>query len=271
MSEFNLKIIGKIELPEKKPRPEDYRGLLETKMFDIGNQVNKEFACDLLDSKASILMAGSSSLESDKKFVSDLENKWASEQRKTVDDWHKSKDRNPATIAEMAVTVVLHKLLGERFIVARSSTFDDYKYGVDNVLIDKETGAVVCGFDEVLGFEGDDGGEKKNKKIKETLSHGGTSLKYGATILDGQIKRQNLENIPTFFLSLSKDELNTLLLDLKINPSSTENEKKLILKMVTSLENQAEEAKKIVLNYNLQKNLEKFATSIEIIKKQINQ
>jgi len=268
MQEF--KILGYIDLPEKKIKPEEYRGLLESKMLGISQEVNESFSHDLLDKEAKIKMNDSPELESDKKFVNEREQEWANVNRKTVEQWQEARDRNPATITELAVTLVLHRLLKERFIVARASTLDDYKYGVDNVLIDKVTGAVVCGFDEVLGFDGDDGGEKKSKKIKDTLSAGGTSLKYGATIVDGKIARQSLKNIPTFFLSLSKEELNLLLKDLKSNELPTENEKKLVLKMVSSLESQYEGAKKISLNYNLQKNLEKFATSLEIIKNQIN-
>jgi len=268
MQEF--KIIGHIELPEKKLRPEEYRELLENKLAEISSEVNEQFAYKFLDKSGNILMAEHPDLVADQNFVANLESDWASAQYKTVSEWQQAKDRNPATITEMAVTLVFHRLLKDRFIVARASTFDDYKYGVDNVLLDKETGAVVCGFDEVLGFTGDDGGEKKNEKIKKTLAHGGTSLKYGATIIDGQIKRQELKNIPTFYLSLSKEELSSLLKDLKAGNEPTENEKNLILKMLSSLDKQYSEAKTIAVNETLQENLDKFAESLEVIKQQIN-
>ncbi len=264
MQEF--KIIGHIDLPERKIKPEEYQELLENKMASIGREVNEKFGCELLDDRGSILMTE----QTDKNLVLQLEEKWASEQHKTVAEWRKSKDKNPATITEMAVTLFLHRLLSDRFIVARASTLDDYQYGVDNVLIDKETGAVVCGFDEVLGFEGDDGGEKKSEKIKKSLAHGGSSLKYGATIEDGKIKRQELKNIPTFYLSLSKEELLSLLKDLKTNSEPTDNEKNLASKMLTSLDEQYKEAKEIAVNQNLQENLDKFAGSLENIREQIN-
>lgn len=264
MQEF--KIIGHIDLPEKKIRPEEYRWFLEKKMKDISREVNQEFACKFLDEEGSIVVTDSS----DKKIVNDMEMNWATLQHKTVEEWHQAKDKNPSTITEMAVTASLHRLLGNRFIVARASAYDDYKHGVDNVLIDKETGATVCGFDEVLGHEGNDGGEVKNKKMQKVLADGGSSLKYGATIEDGKIIRKELNSIPTFYLSLSKEDLDHLLKDIKTSNKPTENEKNIVLQMITSLEKQYEDAQKIANGLKLIKNLDKFADSLNVIKEQIN-
>lgn len=264
-----LKILGKIELPEKKVRPEEYRSLLENGMADISRETNAEFAYDLLDHTAAIKMADHPDLWSDQIFVSELEANWAREQHKTADEWRRARDKNPASITEMAVTLSLHRLLSRRFVVARASAYDDYRHHVDNVLIDKETGAVVCGFDEVLGYEGDDGGERKGEKIQKILKGGGSSLKYGATIEDGKIVRHELKNIPTFYLSLSKGELDSLLKDLKTENLPTANEKNLALKMLDSLGRQYEEAEEIVINPLLQENLAKFSTSLEIIRQEI--
>lgn len=268
MQEF--KILGCIDLPEKKIRPEEYRNLLEEKMNRISREVNEQFECELLNEQGNIIMAESETLEADEKLVDDLEEEWASRQYKTVDEWRQAKDKNPATITEMAVTATLHRLLGNRFIVARASTFDDYKHGIDNVLIDKKTGAIVCGFDEVLGYSGNDGGVVKNKKTQEVLSDGGSSLKYGATIEEGKLKRKALDSIPTFYLSLSKEELANLLKDIKASSNPTENERNLATKMIASLENQYEDAKKIANGLKLIKNLDKFAESLDIIREQIN-
>lgn len=264
-----LKILGRIDLPEKKIRPEEYRDLLEKKISDISREVNKNFNCEFLDDKGGILMSGEMA-EDDRRFVDGLETDWANRQYKTLEEWRQSKDKNPATITEMAVTTTLHRLLGDRFIVARASAYDDYKHGIDNVLLDKETGAVVCGFDEVLGFAGDDGGNVKGKKIQEVLSNGGSSLKYGATIDNGKIIRKELNSIPTFYLSLSKEELLVLLKDIKTGNEPTENERALAAKMIASLEKQYEDAKKIANGLKLMNNLEKFAQSLSVIQEQIN-
>lgn len=267
---FGPKIIGKIELPEKKIRPEEYRELLENKLAQEAWEINGQYGYELLNNHGSILMAEHPDLKKDEEFVEALETNWAREQHKTPAEWRLSREKNPATITEMAVTLALQRLLKERFVVARASAFDDYKYGVDNVLIDKETGAVVCGFDEVLGFTGDDGGNKKDKKIKDSLARGGSSLKYGATILDGKIKRQELNNIPTFYLSLSKEELGELLKDLKNNNEPTANEKSLVKKILSSLDKQYNEAGEVAVGSALKDNLNNFAASLEVIKQEIN-
>jgi len=265
-----LNILGKIDLPKIDPRPEEFRELLEGKMRGIKQEVNEFYEYEFLDDAAKVKMEGAD-LEADNKFVAERERTWAGEHHQSVDEWRKGRDKNPATITEMAVTLILHKWLGEDFVIARACSYDDYKYGVDNVLIDKKTGVAVCGFDEVLGFTGDDGGEKKDKKIKDAILNGGSSLKYGATIEDAKLKRRDLRSMPTFCLSLSKKELINLLVDLKSSNTKTENEKNVILKLVASLGNQNEEAKKIASNNFLKKNLEKFAGSLEIIKNIINQ
>ncbi len=79
------------------------------------------------------------------------------------------KEASKSNQAEMIITALLHKVLKERFLVVRASVFDDYKHGIDNLILDKETGAVICAFDEVLENEGDKerGAIKKIEKIKD--------------------------------------------------------------------------------------------------------
>lgn len=266
-----LNILGKIDLPEVIRRPEEYKDLLGTKMRDIKDNVNSGLNVDFLDEGARIKMNENPDLESDKKFINEREQEWSSELHKSVEQWRRDRDRNPASITEMAVTLLLHKWLGDRFIVARASVYDDYRYGVDNVLIDKVTGAAVCGFDEVLGYNGDDGGEHKDKKIKDTILNGGSSLKYGAMVVDHELKRQDLRSMPTFYLSLSKTELNGLLSGFKRSNEKNDIEKNIMIKLVASLDNQYKDAKAIATSYFLKKNLENFAGSLKDINNKINQ
>lgn len=266
-----LKIIGKIELPEKKIRPQEYRRLLEDKLSRRSQEINEQLGVEFLDNQGAIKIPAGEAGARDRQFVDDLESDWATRSYKTVEEWRETKAKNPSTIAEMAVTLSLSRQLGERFIVARASSYDDYKYGVDNLLIDKITGATVCGFDDVLGFTGDDGGSKKQQKMEKALAAGGSTVKYGATVENGQLKRKSLANLPTFYLSLSKEELDGLLADLKAGGEVTAREKEVASKLINSLTEQREKADQIAKAAPLQENLNRFDASLAVMRQLINQ
>ncbi|MBM3204742.1 hypothetical protein FJZ48_02050 [Candidatus Uhrbacteria bacterium] len=128
---------------------------------------------------------------------------------------------------EMALTIILHKVLGSEFLVLRSSKFDDYKHGVDHLIVDRLTGNVVCSFDNVNETEGLRNQQKMQKVIRRAAD-GGTQIKYGITFSGEpqKILRTKLSSIPTFSLALSQDELKTVLhqmnYDVTGEPSSTE-------------------------------------------------
>ncbi len=57
------------------------------------------------------------------------------------------------------------------------------------------------------------------------MESGGSRIKYGATIREGELVRKELKNIPTFYVSISKEELNQILLAIRENkeePTVTE-------------------------------------------------
>ncbi len=247
------KIIGKIDLSafQKKAEqklvfhPEKYLPKLENILETQSCEINEEFP-DFLDKEAKIKIIGESA-EKDQKEVLEIEEYFARDRQQSLDIWREEKKKHPATLAEMAVTAVLHKFIGQDFIVARATDYDDYKNGVDNILIDKKTGAVICGFDEVLGAVGDGGIEMKEKMIaksrkKAERKRTGAHLRYGATIDSGVLTRKSLNNLPTFFLSLSREELMLLLEDIEKNQSNGgEYERKMFDKFISLIENQAQQ------------------------------
>lgn len=247
------KIIGKIDLSvfNKKPeqklafRPEKYLPKLESVLAAQSREVNEEFG-DFLDDEARIKMVGEST-DRDQKEVAEIEEYFARGRQQDLDVWREGKKNHPSTIAEMAATAVLHKFIGKDFIVARATDYDDYKNGVDNVLIDKKTGAVICGFDEVLGAVGDGGVRMKEEMIaksnkKAERKRDGAHLKYGATITNSVLERKSMSNLPTFFLSLSREELMLLLEDIEKNQSNGgEYERKMFDKFISLIENQAQQ------------------------------
>ena len=107
------------------------------------------------------------------------------------------KEKSRSNQAEMAITALLHRFLSERFLVVRASTFDDYKHGTDNVILDTETGAVVCAFDEVLRNDSDQKqSPAKIEKIKKKAFLGGTEVKYGFSLRDGKLNRERIREKP---------------------------------------------------------------------------
>lgn len=138
-------------------------------------------------------------VEADIAYVKEREREWS--ERGTGKE-----EKSIGERFELLKTAIFNKYLGDKFIVVRSSLYDDYKNGVDNVMIDIENGNVVCVFDEV----GDDSAFKRQKETKvaeKNLEEGGASLKYGIGLKDGQLIPTRSENLPIFCLSLSQDDI----------------------------------------------------------------
>ena len=138
----------------------------------------------------------------DKKKVKELEKKWHKEE----------KEKNFGELWEKAKTVILNKIIGTEFIVVRASKHDDYENGVDNIIIDKETGNVVCAFDEVSAEEGTEKEAEKSAKVEGKNKEGGATIKYGITVNEeNKIIKKEIKNIPVFYLRLSGRDLVKLL------------------------------------------------------------
>lgn len=266
-----LNILGKVNLDDlpsahfekKVPKPETYLPALKVKLEQQSDRLNSEHG-HFLNREGKLEMAGPS-LGEDQLFVELREKTWAKEVGKSETEMRASKEKNPANITEMAATLLFDKIIGDQFIIVRASTYDDYANGADQLIIDKETGAVICGLDDVIGNIGDDGGEVKEKKIKAKMKRGGAEIKYGATMVEGELKRKSLDHVPMFYFSLSKKELDNLLVSLTADKEiATANEIALYTKLVDSLVTQA--AGFTVdpsLHPQLQNNLRKLQPSIE--------
>lgn len=180
----------------------------------------------------------------DEQFVQDREYEWSdafnrrvqthqgvSTPEAVVDKFKQERLESNGLVLEMALTVLLHRLIGSEFIVARASTYDDYANGVDTVIIDKTTGTVVCTFDEVTD---DAGGNRYAQKLDKTTlkaKRGGTTIRYGLTFAAGsgdkqQLVKKEINNVPLFYLALDRLQLNDLLkalpTDIRQAPSATE-------------------------------------------------
>ncbi len=104
---------------------------------------------------------------------------------------------------EMLKTGLFDKFLGESIYVLRSSKYDDYFNSIDNVLIDKKSGEMVCAFDEVAFKDRtqDQRLHEKKMKLYKINVNGGGKLDYGLKIEKNKIKPSKIENIPVFYIS----------------------------------------------------------------------
>jgi hypothetical protein len=111
-------------------------------------------------------------------------------------------------LAEVTATLLLHRGLSENFITVRTAAYDDLKHGIDTIIVNKETGEVICAFDELMGGGPEDKrAEEKARRQQEDIKRGGTSLTYGFTIKDGQMVKSSFEHVPIFRLCLGRREV----------------------------------------------------------------
>jgi len=128
-----------------------------------------------------------------------------------IDAFKKEQVIEKSNQLEMAVTILFQKALGQKYVVVRASEYDDYFNGIDNVLVNKETGDVICAFDDFRKSERDeDRGKKKEKKVLRKLRGGGSTLKYGFTIVGGVVQKKTLSSIPVFCLEMTEDDYDVL-------------------------------------------------------------
>jgi hypothetical protein len=122
---------------------------------------------------------------------------------------------------EMLAYALFVKNLGERFIVARSSPHDDWANGVDTMLLDRETGNLVCAFDEVGNTTGEVH-EKKLTTIQEKNKNGGASVKYALGINqqgdNKEVIKSSAKNVPVFYIALPRDRITKGINEFGSNP-----------------------------------------------------
>ena len=266
-----IKVVGKIDLAElarrtdapKLPKPEAYLGALKIKLEAFSGRLNKEFG-DLVEVNGQIKMIGDGA-ESDRALIAAKEEGWAQDLGKTVEMSLNDKEGNPANVAEIATTLLFDKILHENFMIVRASTYDDYENGADQLIVDKRTGAVICGVDDAIFSVLDPDKTKKEKKISEKMNRGGAKIRYGATVHDGRLERRSLEHIPVFYFNLEKSELDSLLRSLTADQEYvSQAEIAIYIRLTDSLLTQAEEYEaNQELHPKLRNNLKNFMPSLE--------
>ncbi len=120
--------------------------------------------------------------------------------------------------AEVLINELLRKGLSDRYLVVRTAEYDDWKQGVDMLVIDKKSGEIVIGLDasdnkEAYKKRGDEANDllqvKKGKVERRNLA-GGFEIKYGISIKHRDLDKPVVEyghasNIAVFVPSLISD------------------------------------------------------------------
>lgn len=190
-----------------------------------------------------------------------------------VEHWKHERIRQKSGQTEMAVTALLHKILKEEFLVVRASAYDDYMHGVDNLILNKHTGEVICAFDEVhedSTITNRDRKDKKEEKIEKIAKKGGVKARYGLSLSEGTLSRSKMENTPVFYLSLKTDELKQLLSEMNFDSDGNlaEVEYEIFGTLVASLREQRSRLLKIdSLPQTIQKKLEQFGNTLDVLEK----
>jgi len=206
------------------------------------------------------------SIESDRLWIKDLKERW---KRAAISEsrwsWAFPKERalKEVTIGdtwEMLTTSILHKNLGKDFIVVRTSEYDDARYKVDNIILDRKTGNIICAFDEIGAADGELFEKKKNNVLQRNWQRGGADLKYGIFMeKDGnemKLKKGPIYQIPLFYLARNEEQIKDVLKD----PSK---EKEVFSELMGSIKKQIGEIKEGPVHSKLGERLDFFEKIVE--------
>ena len=269
---MELKILGKIPLEQlertkRKKSPEVFFPEIKNELRGLVERVNARFG-NILNSDGRVRVRS----KEDYNFVTVKEDAWARESGMTLEDYRLKKEKSKGNLAEMAITLLLDKISEGRLLSVRSSKWDDYENGIDNLLLDTKTGAVICGLDEVFDDFGQSANEEKEDKVMTKFNKGGAYARYGLR-LDKKRDRVNIErvnNLPTFFISLNRESLVDILENLK-NEELKQSEKNVLIQIISSLKSQlnkmTENEEKIPTN--LKSNLDKIPEIINFLEEKI--
>ncbi|MFH1565418.1 MAG: hypothetical protein ABIC82_06325 [bacterium] len=307
---FNIEEKNRRKKPEYYEKLEGLLKNIAQEMNDeFKCYLNSEKRGDLFEGDCSIRMnafqkgengpyAKEDDIKKDKQFIKDEELEWSEAENekvrlyykneykawddnddekkqteKTVAKWKEMQEKRIGNLLEMAIVGIFYKILkNSNLSIMRSAKYDDYTNGVDTIMVDKETGQVICAFDEVSDEEGKDERRKnKLKRMKHKAKQQGGELKYGITFEKNNenksvLVKKNLTNIPMFCLNLPKNELEKILGEMKFDTDTCPREIELAFfnKMVFLMEEQMQNLlKEQRLNENVKENLQAIPEALQ--------
>lgn len=110
-------------------------------------------------------------------------------------------------LLEQLITALLYKrFFNEAYVVVRASAFDDAHHKADVLMIDWNTGEIICAFDVTMTRES--GQRQKQDILHDVNERGGTKLKYGLATPEESTEnnstpvKASVSGVPVFMLSM---------------------------------------------------------------------
>lgn len=218
---------------EKRKRLDGYLEQISKKLREQGLPVDSTCRVEMSAFKNVYTSIG---IEADKKHIEKGYKQWYP--NKTIEEGRQEKEKSDGSILEKLKTAIFYKNLNDKCFVFRSSEYDDFENGVDNIIMDKETGRVVCALDEVRDTMGPEYTTKVQKVIGRNKADGGAKLKYSFSVKseEGEVKvvpSEEIRGIPVFYLAVSKNVLDFTLREFN-NSNEQSNKEKLLFKYFMS-------------------------------------
>ncbi len=206
------------------------------------------------------------SIESDRAWIKDLKGRWK-ESAIAGSHWSWAFPKEEALrdvpvgdIFEMLTTSIFHKNLSKDFIVTRTSEYDDARNKVDNIILERKTGNIVCAFDEIGAASGERFEEKQNKVLDRNWQKGGADLKYGIFFEKKagkmELKKGFVHHIPLFYLAMSEEKIKNAL-------SDPDQQEKVFHGFVSSVKEQIKKINEGPIHPKLKERLDFFEKVIE--------
>ena len=185
---------------------------------------------------------------------------------------------------EEAMACVLYRILNEKYLVVRSSDYDDFHNGVDILIIDPETNEIIFLVDNITtyrdDFEAMKAIEDKENKVLNQNMNGGAEIEYGLAFKENA-ETHNIEptgerkkGIPIFSMHLYGKELDELLngMDYDINNDPSEIELKTFDELMRVMKVESKQMIEQIQeeSKNNDEKMEEEKTNLEVFKNLIN-
>ncbi|MFA4942466.1 MAG: hypothetical protein WC564_02405 [Patescibacteria group bacterium] len=244
---MGIKIVGQIDLEQFKKKPklnvpdsfekETSNESLNLALREMSDKTNERFGYFLKpDASIDSREYKFSDKDVDERFVEDKEAEFAAKKKMNKEEWTKMREGARGIMTEKALTLLFYKFFGDDFIVARTAPYDDYRHGVDMLIVNLETGSPICGVDE-MGANDEFSYRHKGQKIYDIIGHNGALVKYGATFKHGELQKKLIRNVPAFYMSLDDEDLKKLMPALE-QKGTSDVESDIVKRILNSFESQ---------------------------------